>query len=118
MAETTNQTQKLYGFDTWHLEKITEYDVVKETAKTYVVARTGESSFNGRRHTNTVRKAEMSFYNTRLATSRAAAVEILKEYLRKRIARNNDKAKSLIADSDECAALLKKYEEGGENGTK
>ena len=73
MAETTNQTQKLYGFDTWHLGKITEYDVVKETAKTYVVARTGEPSFNGRRHTNTVRKAEMSFYDTRLATSRAAA---------------------------------------------
>ena len=115
MAETTNQTSKLYGFDTWHLEKITEYDVVKETEKTYVVAKAGKPSFNGRRHTNTVRKSEMSFYDTRLATSYAGAVEILKEYLRKRIASNNDKAKTLIADSDECAALLKKYEEGGEN---
>lgn len=118
MAETTNQTRKLYGFDTWHLGEITEYDVVKETEKTYVVARTGEPSFNGRRRTNTVRKSEMSFYDTRLANSRAEAVEMLKEFLRKRIAHNADKVNYINADSERCAALIKKFEEGGENGTK
>ena len=117
MAETTNQTQKLYGFDTWHLEKITEYDVVKETEKTYVITNTKVLP-DGRRFTNTVRKSEMSLYDKRLATSYVEAVEMLKEFLRRRIERNNRRVEDINADSDKCAALLKEIEEGGENGTK
>lgn len=112
MAET-NQPRKLYGFDTsWHLGEITEYDVVKETEKTYVITNTKVLP-DGRRFTNTVRKSEMSLYDKRLATSYAEAVEMLKQFLYQRIARNRAKIEYINVDCERCAELLKEIEEGG-----
>ena len=110
MAETTNQTQKLYGVETsWEVGRITEYEIVKETEKTYIVRAIGEKA--PYRGNHTVRKSEMAVYNVKLVANYPDAVELAMQTLRGRIERNNKKIENINADSDKCAALLKEYEE-------
>ena len=115
MAETTNQTRKLYGVETtWEVGKIAEYEIEKETEKTYVVRGHKGTLFGG--YSITVRKSEMSVHSTKFAETYPDAYELAMQILRNRIDHNNRKVEDLNADSDKCAALLKEYEEGRNNG--
>lgn len=115
MSETTNQTRKLYGVETtWEVGKIAEYKIEKETEKTYVVRGHKGTLFSG--YSITVRKSEMSAHSTKFAETYPDAYELAMQILRSRIDRNNRKVEDLNADSDKCAALLKEYEEGRNNG--
>lgn len=113
MAKTTNQTRKLYGVETsWEVGKITEYEIEKETEKTYVLRGCKGSLFSK----ITVRKSEMSAHSTKFAETYPAAYELAMQILRNRIKHNNQKVEYINADTDKCAALLKEYEEGRNNG--
>ena len=115
MAETTNQTRKLYGVETtWEVGKIVEYEIEKETEKTYVLRGCKGSLFSG--HKINVRKSEMSAHSTQFAETYPAAYELAMQILRNRIKHNNQKVEYINADTDKCAALLKEYEEGRNNG--
>ena len=115
MAETTNQTRKLYGVETsWEVGKITEYEIEKETEKTYVLRGCKGSLFSG--HKITVRKSEMSAHSAKFAETYPAAYELAMQILRNRIKHNNQKVEYINADTKKCAALLKEYEEGRNNG--
>lgn len=71
---------KLYGFDSFFsIGKIEEYDIIKETPKTYVVKRQG-GGFE-----RVIRKNEMSVGQTTYATSFREAVRLKKEKIDKRI---------------------------------
>lgn len=71
---------KLYGFDSFFsIGKIEEYDIIKETPKTYTVQRQG-GGFE-----RVIRKNEMSVGQTTYATSFREAVRLKKEKIDKRI---------------------------------
>ncbi len=70
---------KLYGFDSFFsIGKIEEYDIIKETPKTYVVKRQGGFE-------RVIRKNEMSVGQTTYATSFREVVRLKKEKIDKRI---------------------------------
>jgi len=73
--------EKLYGFESFFsIGEIGEWDIVKETPKTYVVKKTGGSGFE-----RIVRKNEMSVGQITYATSYEAAVKLKREKIIKRI---------------------------------
>lgn len=117
MAETINQPRKLYGIDFgWRLGQITEYDVLKETPKTYVVSPSSDKSINSYRCTNVVCKSNMSLCDKKFAVSYPEAIELLKEGLRNRIDCNTNKIKRINIENERCEAILKEIEEGRNNG--
>ena len=72
--------EKLYGFDSFFsIGKIEEYDIIKETPKTYTIQRQG-GGFE-----RVIRKNEMSVGQTTYATSFREAVRLKKEKIDKRI---------------------------------
>ncbi len=115
MAETTNQTRKLYGVETsYKVGEIAEYEIEKETEKTYVLRTPKGTLYSG--YKVVVRKSGMTAGSIKFAETYPDAYELAMQILRNRIDRNNRKVEDLNADSDKCVALLKKYEEGRNNG--
>lgn len=70
----------------YDIGKITEYIVIKETPKTYVVTDTLDPT--RWRNENIVKKSDMEIYNKHFCESYAAALAYKKELLERRIADN------------------------------
>lgn len=73
----------LYALNTrWRFGEITEWEIVKETPKTYIVKRKENGIFGG---TNTVRKENMNIYDLIYFNTREEAVNGYRERLIARI---------------------------------
>lgn len=102
----------LYALDTrWHFGQITEWEVVKETPKTYIVRRKERDVFGG---TNTVRKENMNIYDLVYFHTREEAVEGYRQRLVARIEAGKatiEREKERIADYQERLRKLEANDE-------
>ena len=102
----------LYALDTrWNLGQITEWEVVKETPKTYIVCRKERDFFRG---TDTVRKNTMENRHLAYFYTREEAVEGYRQRLVARIETAKatiEREKKRIADYQECLRKLEANDE-------
>ena len=83
----------LYGIEAvYNIGRIAEYEVIKETEKTYIVKNPAENIWRG---TDIIRKATMQNRTTVFAETHAEAVSIAKEVIKKRIERNTERIEAL-----------------------
>lgn len=92
----------------WYgIGEITEYTVVKETAKTYIVARSDEVE-KSRCATNIVKKSDMEIYDKHFCKSYAEALEYRIFMLEKRIEGNERNIAEMTAKNATYRAIIDK----------
>lgn len=99
--QAAQEARRLYAVATrWYdIGKITEYFVVKETPKTYVV--TDEPTSTSKwRHENVVKKSDMEIYDKHFCESYEAALVFKKDILAAKIESNERKIAELVKDND------------------
>lgn len=107
----TQELKRLYAVQKrWYdIGAISEYVVVKETEKTYVVAEArdvGKPNFPSRFGTNTVKKSDMEIYDKHYCESYAAALAYKKQLLENRIASNERRIVDMTAENEKHRATI------------
>ena len=111
------ETEKfIYGFDSYCILdcKIKQYQVIKETPKTYTVGRP-HSIYSNSIITTTVKKSTMQTYSIMFAETYEQALELLKQTLAKRIETNTQNIIYRNSQNEKLAARLKELQAGGGN---
>lgn len=103
----TQELKKLYAVQKrWYgIGAITEYVVVKETPKTYVVAHLADIG-KPRYNTNIVKKSDMEIYDNHYCESYAAALAYKKQMLENYIASNERRIVELTNENKKHRAAI------------
>ena len=106
------EVKRLYAV-TLHYYKIgeiTEYFVVKETPKTYVV--TDDPKMTAKWWQNTVKKSDMEVSDRHFCESYEEALVFKKDILTAHIAKNERRIVELTKENDRCRTEIKAAEDG------
>lgn len=111
----TQELKRLYAVQKrWYtVGTISEYAVVKETEKTYVVTEAsniGKPNFGSRFNTNTVKKSDMEIYDKHYCESYAAALAYKKQLLENYIASNERRIADMTAENEKNRAAIAETE--------
>ena len=111
--QAVQEVKRLYAVTIrWYdVGKITEYFVVKETPKTYVV--TDDPTPTAKwRYGNTVKKSDMEVSDKHFCESYEAALVFKKDMLTRRIENNERRIAELTKDNDRYRTEIKAAEDG------